>query len=85
MLSYQWFGPRGVLTDMSGKIEGSDDVLLMIRNVSMADVGNYQVVVTNQFGATVTSNMASLQICKLCVYLIWGKHYKDLLCVCRLP
>ena len=66
MLSYQWFGPRGVLTDMSGKIEGSDDVLLMIRNVSKADVGNYQVVVTNQFGATVTSNMASLQICKLC-------------------
>ena len=66
MLSYQWFGPRGVLTNMSSKIEGSDDVHLMIFNVSKTDVGNYQVVVTNRFGATVTSNMAFLQICKLC-------------------
>ena len=66
VLAYEWSGPNGSpLVDMAGKIEGSDDEHLVILNVAAADVGSYQVVVTNEFGATVTSNMVSLAICKL--------------------
>ena len=71
VLTYQWFGPSGSLRDTASKIEGSDDGFLVILNVAAADEGDYHVVVTNNFGAMVTSSMASLAICKL--YLLCGQ------------
>ena len=64
VLSYHWSGPDGSLTDIAAKIEGSDDEHLLVLSVTEADVGSYQVEVRNDYGGSVTSTAASLEICK---------------------
>ena len=71
VLSYQWVGPNDVsLSDIPGKISGSDDKTLVILNVAATDVGNYQIQVTNNFGTSVRSSVASLSICKLVCHTV---------------
>jgi hypothetical protein len=60
-LSYQWvFNGTNLLTD-GGRITGSLSNQLSITNVQLSDSGNYQVIVTNAYGA-VTSTIAKLGI-----------------------
>jgi len=60
-LSYQWFtNGTMVLTDNANRI-GSTSNLLTIPNPTLADGGNYTVVVTNIYGA-VTSSVATLTV-----------------------
>ena len=65
-LGYHWqFSSNGSnwvnLTDISGKIIGSLTNALAIANAQVTNVGDYQLVVTNSFGAT-TSTVAPLVI-----------------------
>ena len=60
-LSYRWFtNGSAVLTDNANRI-GSTSNVLTIPNPTLADSGNYTVVVTNIFGA-VTSSVANLTV-----------------------
>ena len=62
-LTYQWFGPGGALSDISGEIDGATTATLQVFNVQSDDEGNYRVRVTN-VGGSVDSNIASLTISK---------------------
>ena len=62
-LSYQWFGPGGALSDISGEIDGATTAMLQIFNVQSDDEGDYRVRVTN-VGGSVESDIASLSISK---------------------
>ncbi|HXA44644.1 MAG TPA: immunoglobulin domain-containing protein, partial [Candidatus Angelobacter sp.] len=57
-LAYQWFSGGNPLSDNS-QISGSASAVLSITNVLPANVGNYQVIVSNNYGA-VTSVVVSL-------------------------
>ena len=50
-LSYQWYGPDGVLTN-GGQVSGSTTANLVISNVDPSNEGNYWVSVTNLYGST---------------------------------
>lgn len=50
-LSYQWYGPQGLLSD-GGNVSGSTTANLVISNVDPGDEGNYWVAVTNFYGTT---------------------------------
>ena len=57
-LKYQWrFG--GTLLSDGGQFTGSATNALNIANVQPANIGNYQVIVTNNYGA-ITSSVAAL-------------------------
>ena len=68
-LTYQWFGPDGVLSDTAGEIAGSTINTLQILNVQEGDTGNYQVRVVNAAGG-VESDVASLTLGELLVVII---------------
>ena len=68
-LTYQWFGPDGVLSDTAGEIAGSSTNTLQILNVQEGDTGNYQVRVVNAAGG-VESDVASLTLGELLVVII---------------
>ena len=68
-MSYHWSGPAGALTDIPARIEGSDDEHLLILSVTEADVGSYQVEVRNNYGGSVTSTVAALEICERLRYM----------------
>jgi uncharacterized protein YpmS len=57
-LNYQWFFNGAPLAD-DGQISGSATAALTVSDVSPANVGNYQVVVTNAYGSA-TSRIATL-------------------------
>lgn len=57
-LNYQWYFDGAPLTD-NGQITGSATAVLNIADVMPANVGNYQVVVTNNYGS-ITSAPAAL-------------------------
>ena len=59
-LGYQWQYGGSNLAD-SARIVGSASNNLMISNVGLADAGNYQVIVSNNFGSA-TSMVATLAI-----------------------
>lgn len=59
-LFYQW-SFSGINLTNSSHIGGATNTALMITNVSPADIGNYQVVVTNSHGS-VTSSVAALRV-----------------------
>ena len=59
-LTYQWQFNGANLSD-NGRITGSLSNALTITNAQLSDVGSYQVVVTNAYGA-VTSSVAMLMI-----------------------
>jgi gliding motility-associated-like protein len=60
-LNYQWRVNGTVLTN-GGRISGANSSTLTIANVSPADAGNYDVVITNTCATTATSNTASLSV-----------------------
>ena len=62
-LSYQWFGPGGALSDISGEIDGATTAMLQIFNVQSDDEGNYRVRVTN-VGGLVDSDEVILSLSK---------------------
>ena len=63
-LTYQWFGPGGIpLSDIPGKITGTNTSTLEISNIQSGDTGSYQVRVSN-VGGSVDSNAANLVISK---------------------
>ena len=49
-LNYQWFFNGGPLTD-NGQISGSAAATLTVSSVSPANIGDYQVIVTNEYGS----------------------------------
>jgi PKD domain/Immunoglobulin I-set domain len=57
-LAYQWQFKGGNLTD-NGRIRGSQSNVLAIANAQTSDAGNYQVIITNIYGAA-TSSIATL-------------------------
>jgi len=57
-LAYQWQFSGTNLVD-GGRISGSQNASLAISNVQTADIGNYQVLITNSYGS-VTSAPAAL-------------------------
>ncbi len=57
-LSYRWYFNSAPLAD-NGQITGSTNAVLDLSSVQYTNVGNYQVVVTNNYGA-VTSLVAAL-------------------------
>ncbi len=61
-MTFQWFFNGGALGD-TNRIQGSTTANLLISDVSVADVGDYQVRVSasTQF---VDSDVVSLQICE---------------------
>ena len=59
-LSFQWFGPAGVLSD-GGRVSGSTTLNLNISNLQLTDDGGYYLVVTNSFGAA-TSSVATVVV-----------------------
>ena len=74
-LTYQWFGPDGVLSDTSGEIAGSSTNTLQILNVQEGDTGNYQVRVVNAAGG-VESDVTSLTLGELLVVMIiWSSAF----------
>lgn len=50
-LTYQWYGPSGVVTN-SDRVTGSTTAHLLISGLNPGDVGNYSVTVTNAYGST---------------------------------
>ena len=58
--SYQWLFNSNNLAD-NGHISGSQTSTLSIANTQMTDAGNYQVIITNSYGA-ITSSVAVLGI-----------------------
>ena len=56
-LTYQW-RKNAVNLSNGGKYSGATTATLTISNVQQTEVGNYSVVVTNGFGATVSANAA---------------------------
>ncbi len=50
-LSYQWYGPDGILSN-GGQISGCTTPNLVIVNVDPGNEGNYWATVTNQYGNT---------------------------------
>lgn len=58
---YQWYQGPTRLSDVPGNILGSTTDTLTITNASSGNVGNYTVVVTNNYGA-VTSLVATLTV-----------------------
>ena len=66
-LNYRWFFGGAPLLDGS-QISGSTTATLNIANVQAANFGNYQVVVTNNFGA-VTSMVATLNATNRVLYV----------------
>lgn len=64
-LVYQWLFEGTNLTDgatgSGSTISGSQTASLTIDNISSSDFGNYQVIITNDFGS-VTSSIASLAL-----------------------
>lgn len=65
-LAYQW-------QRNGANLSGATNPVLSIANVSAADVGHYQVVVTNTFGS-VTSRVAALT---LGTVLAWGDNWAE--------
>jgi hypothetical protein len=73
-LSYQWWmEANGVYAPLSdaGRISGSETPTLTISNVLFANATNYYVVVTNSYGALISS-MASLTVLPISGTLIGG-------------
>ena len=66
-LNYRWFFGGAPLLDGS-QISGSTTATLNIANVQAANLGNYQVVVTNNYGA-VTSVVATLNATNRVLYV----------------
>ena len=61
-LTYQWFGPAGViLSDTLGKIAGATTTTLQLFDIQSNDAGSYQVQVSNA-GGSVNSDSVSLII-----------------------
>ncbi len=60
-VSWQWFFNGTLLANNNGHISGADSNVLTIQAVSAADIGDYQSVAANYFGA-VTSTVAHLDI-----------------------
>ncbi len=58
-LAYQWMNGDGDLSDILGKISGATMETLMIMNVSLSDVSDYSVRVSNSDG-DVNSSIANL-------------------------
>jgi len=50
-LSYQWYGPNGLLTN-GGDISGANSQTLTVSPVSFGDAGNYSVAVINSYNTT---------------------------------
>jgi hypothetical protein len=69
-LFYKWYFNGTRLTD-GGRVSGSSTTNLNISNDQMGDVGSYQLVVTNAYGA-VTSAPASLLLVPL---VGWGVNF----------
>jgi hypothetical protein len=59
-LHFQWQFNGSNMTD-TGSVTGSAGTNLDIENLTAADIGNYDIVVTNQYGAA-TSQVATLQV-----------------------
>lgn len=59
-LNYQWL-KNGVALSDGGHVSGSSSRVLLLNNVSLADMGSYSLVVSNSLGA-VTSSSASLTV-----------------------
>ncbi|MDR3378302.1 MAG: immunoglobulin domain-containing protein, partial [Verrucomicrobiae bacterium] len=59
-LHYQWQFNGSNLAD-NGRITGSATTSLDLENLAIGDAGNYQIVVTNLYGAA-TSQVATLQV-----------------------
>ena len=57
-LNYRWFFNGTPLTD-GGQISGSAAATLTVSSVSPSNIGNYEVIVTNEYGSA-TSMMATL-------------------------
>jgi len=60
-LVYQWYHGTTKLTDVTGNISGSATATLTITNGQLSNAGNYQVVVTNNYGS-VTSTVAVVSV-----------------------
>ncbi len=58
--TYQWLKNGANLTD-GGNVSGSGSATLTLTNIQTGDAGNYQVAVSNQFGAQ-TSAVATLTV-----------------------
>ncbi len=58
-LTYQWMNGAGELSNIPGKISGATMATLMIMNVSLSDVSDYSVRVSNSAG-DVNSSIANL-------------------------
>ena len=73
-LTYQWFGPDGMLVDKSGKITGASTATLQIFDVQPNDLGNYLVRVSN-IGGLVVSDVATLRISKAVLIVLFNRTF----------
>ena len=72
-LHYQWLRNGTPLVNSAGHIGGATSATLYVTNAQCADVGNYQVVVTNSVGA-VTSLPATLTVTGCPTVVITGEQ-----------
>ena len=62
--NFQWLHNNMSIADNEEKHSGATIRNLTVMNISKDDAGSYSCNVTTEFGLTVTSQQAQLQVCK---------------------